>query len=243
MPKSKTAETERSSKKHKFPEPGKESRQVFSAALAIAKGLLNLNGLHINIDEKGDVDLAIDSEKLEAIPKDKFKEGLTPEQFSNLIRTEFDSLFNAATYSDPTKGLQDKIPSEIIEEVGMEEFLSRLKKVEQELVPVDLKERVTLRRTTKGNVLKKIRWEVAIKKHDQVTGKLPDIPYCSITITYASPQSGMASFRLGAKGTFMELTSREPKQLNLELHQADVDQMIETLTDLRDNLVKLKKVK
>jgi len=38
-------------------------------------------------------------------------------------------------------------------------------------------------------------------------------------------------------------TVREPNQLTLELHQADIEELIESLTDLRDNLEKIKKSK
>jgi len=243
MPKPKTA-TKRKSKKRKFPEPGKESRDVFMAALAMAKDLLKSDGLSIDLDSNGRVDLVIDIQKLESIPKDKFKQGLTSEQFSNLVRTELDSLVRAATYSDPATGIQTTVPSEILEEAGIDEFLWRLGEVKKEFVPTDLRDRAIFRRTTQGFVLQNMTWQLAIKKHDQVRGELRNVPYASLSIVYASPQTNMASLRLGAGGTSFELpTLREPKQLILELHQADVDQMIETLTDLRDNLEKLKKSK
>ncbi len=231
-------------KKNKVPHPGKESRAVFSAVLAIAKDILKSDALSINLDPTGRVDLVVDNQELEAIPKDKFQQDLTREQFSNLIHTEVDSLVNAATYSDPTTGIQIAIPSEILKKVGMDEFLWRLGEVKKELVPPDLRERATLKRTTQGLVLENMTWQVVIKKHDQTRGKLSDIPYGSLSIVYVSPQSNMASVRFGTKSMTVELpTVREPNQLTLELHKADVEEMIETLTDLRDNLEKVKKGK
>lgn len=243
MPKPKTA-TKRKPKKRKFPEPGKESRDVFMAALAMAKDLLKSNGLSIAIDPSGSVDLVIDIEKLEAIPKDKFKEGLTPEHFSSLVQTELDSLVHAATYSDPTTGIQITVPSEILEEVGIDEFLWRLGEVKKELVSTDLIDRAILRRTTQGLVLQNMTWQLSTKKHDQIRGKLSDIPYASLSIVYASPQTSASSLRVKMKTMSLDFPAlRAPKQLTLELHKADVEQMIETLTDLRDNLEKLKKDK
>ncbi len=236
--------TKRGSKKHKVPTPGTESRAVFLAALSMAKDILKSDALSISLDPTGRVDLVVDNQELEAIPKDKFQQDLTREQFSNLIHTEVDSLVNAATYSDPTTGIQIVIPSEILREVGMDEFLWRLGEVKKELVPPDLRERATLRRTTQGLVLEKMTWQVVIKKHDQTRGKLSDIPYGSLSIVYVSPQSNMTSVRFGTKSVTVELpTVREPNQLTLELHKADVEEMIETLTDLRDNLEKVKKSK
>ncbi|GAI11978.1 unnamed protein product, partial [marine sediment metagenome] len=86
--------------------------------------------------------------------------------------------------------------------------------------------------------------KVARKKHDEVRGKLSDIPYACLSIIYASPQTNVSQLRLAGKGMSLELpTVREPKQLILELDQADVNQMIKTLTDLRDNLEDLRKRK
>lgn len=231
-------------RKRKIPPPGKESRAVFLAALSMAKDLLKSNRLSIDLDATGRVDLDIDNQELEAIPKDKFQQDLTREQFSTLIRTEVDSLVNAATYSAPTIGIQAAIPPNILKEVGIDEFLWRLGEVKKELVPPDLRERATLRRTTQGLVLENMTWQVVIKKHDKVKGKLFDIPYASLSIIYSSPQKKMTPVRFGTESMSVELpTVREPNQLTLELHKADVEEMIETLTDLRDNLEKLKKGK
>jgi hypothetical protein len=230
--------------KQKIPPPGTESRAIFSASLAIAKELLNLDGLRTNLDENGNVDLIIDAEKLKAIDKDKFKEGLTPEHFLALVTTEFESLVKVATYSDPTQGIQNEIPSKILKEVGKDEFLWRFQQVKKELVPPNLKERVMFRQTAQGFVLQNVSWQVITKKYDQDRGKLSDIPCGSLSIIYASPKSNRPSVRLSAANVSIELpTTREPKQLMLELHQSDVEEMIQTLTNLRDNLEKVNKSK
>ena len=243
MPPSKKP-TKRGSKKHKVPTPGTESRKVFTAALVLAKDLLNSKGLWIKLDETGNAELVISGEKLEAIPKDKFKDGLTREYLLGLIATEFESLVKIATYSDPVVGLQIEIPDKILKEKGTDEFLSRLEDVKKELVPANLKERVILRKTSQGFVLQNVTWQVIIKKHDQDRGKFSDIPCGCLSIRYGSPPSNLASISIQGEGRSMQLPAvREPHRLTLELHQAEVEELIETLTDLRDNLEKLKKGK
>lgn len=233
-----------STKKHKVPTPGEESRAVFSSALTIAKELLSLKGLRIGLDEDGDVDFTIYGQRLDTIPKDKFKHGLTIEQFLAITTTEIESLLQAATYADPTRGIQRLIPSEIIKKVGIDEFLWRLHKVEKELAPPDLKERILFRRTAQGFILKNVNWQVIMKKYDQAKGKLSDIPCGCLSIKYVSPQTNLSPIRFRTEDSSMELpTVREPNQLIIELHKADVEELIETLTDLRDNLQKIKKSK
>jgi hypothetical protein len=228
--------------KSEFPDPGKEPREVFATALAIVGDLFRSNDLVIELDVDGKVDVSIDNSKLEAIPTDKFQHGLTSEHFTILLRTEIDSLVHAATYLDPTEGLREGIPSDALKEVGIEEFLWRLHEVEKSLVSGELKERALLRRTTNGLIMKDINWQISVKKHDKAKGNVPDIPYACVSITYDLAQSNVPSLRLGAKGMIFELpVLRDPKQLTLELHQSDVDQMIKTLTDLRNNLDKIKR--
>ncbi len=125
-----------------------------------------------------------------------------------------------------------------------DEFLWRLEEVKKELVPPNLKERVILRKTSQGFVLQNATWQVITKKHDQDRGKLSDIPCGCLSLTYSSLRSNPTLLRLGAKGVSVELpTVREPNRLTLELHHAEVEELIETLTDLRDNLEKVKKGK
>lgn len=244
MSKSRATLTRTKSGKRKFPEPGKESREVFCAALSIAADLRKSKGLQLEIDQSGRVDIALDSEKLKAIPESKFKEGLSHEHFFTLINTEFESLVEAAICSDPIQGLENEIPSKILSEVGKDEFLWRLQQLEKELLPLDIKERALHRRTTQGFILQNITWQVVVKKYDQSEGRLLDTPYGCLSMVYASPRTTVAPLRLRAKGVSMELpTVREPKQLVLELHETDVQDMIESLKSLRENLQKLKKVK
>ncbi|OHB63722.1 MAG: hypothetical protein A2168_04765 [Planctomycetes bacterium RBG_13_50_24] len=244
MSKPKTTPTKANFSKRKFPEPGKETREVFCAALSLAADLIKSKGLRIVLDPSGRVDIALDQEKLKAIPKSKFKESLSFEHFFSLVGTEFESLVEAAISSDPIHGLESEIPSKILSEVGKDEFLWRLRQVEKELLPIDIKERALHRRTTQGFVLQNITWQIVVKRCDQSEGKLPDIPYGCLSMVYASPQTTLAPLRLRAKGVSMELpTVREPKQLVLELHENDVQDMIESLKDLRENLQKLKKEK
>lgn len=230
-----------SKKKNKLTSPGEESRAAFSTALSIAKELLSLKGIRIGLDEDGDVEFTIYGQKLDKISKDKFKHGLTMDNFLAITGTEIESLLKATTYADPTRGIQNEIPSKIIKKVGIDEFLWRLQQVEKELAPLDLKERILFRRTAQGFILKNVNWQVIMKKHDQARGKLSDIPYGCLSISYVSPQTNLSPIRFRSGAGSMELpTVREPHQLILELHKADVEELIETLTDLRDNLQKIK---
>ncbi len=224
------------------PVPGKETREVFRAALDIARGLANSKGLRIDVDVSGNLDLTIDSDKLEGVEKGKFKGELTREFFLSLLHTELDSLLEAAMYDDPSTGVKAKLPRRVVDEVGVEEFVWRVTEVEKALVPPSLRERVTLRRTTSALVIKDLRWQVGVRKHDNARGKIQDIPYGCFSIVYDSARTSDAALRIGGEDMAIELpVVREPKLVTLELHEADVDQLIEALTELRSKLKKVRK--
>jgi len=229
----------------KGPVPGQETREVFTAALDVARALARERGLRIDVDVSGSLDVTVDSEKLEGVEKGKFKGELTREFFFTLLHTELDSLLEAAMYDDPATGIKARLPQSVVDEVGVEEFMWRLGEVKKALVPPDLKERVTLRKTTDAFIIKDLRWQVGVRKHDNARGKLKDIPYGCFSIAYDCARTSAGALRLvGGEDMAMELpVVREPKQLTLELHKADVDQIIETLTELRNNLEKLRKGK
>lgn len=227
------------------PVPGKETREVFSAALDIARGLANSKGLRIDVDVSGDLVVNIDSEKFAEVPDDKFKAGLTRDSFERLLRTEFDSLLEAAMYDDAVTGVKARVPRSVVDEVGVEEFVWRVGKVEKALVPAGLRERVTLRKTTDAFVIEDLRWQVGVRKHDNARGKLQDIPYGCFSIAYDCARTSAGALRIVyGEDMAIELpVVREPKQITLELHEADVEELIETLTELRNKLKKLRKGK
>lgn len=243
MEKAKKA-TVRTRKKSEDVQAGREPRELFIAALDVAKELVGSKALHIAVDIDGDVDVGIDSDVLARMPEDKFAGGVTKEFFLHLLHTELQSLLEAATHDEPVMGLESGIPQSVIDEVGIEEFLWRLREAEKSLLPRGLKEQAALRRTTDAFVIKDLRWQVAVRKHDHATGRVQDIPYACFSIGYDRRQRGVTPFRISGKGMAVEFpVLREPKQLTLELHEADVDQLIGTLTELRNRLEKARKEK
>ena len=229
--------------KSDLPEPGKETREVFVEAVNAARNLKDVEGLHIRLDEAGRAEIDLNAEKLAELCESGNTKGLSASLLSDIIRTEIQSLLNAATQTNAVAGIEANIPSRIVKDVGVEELSWRLREVEKHLLPHDFKERVILRRTTKGFVFKSCAWEVSVRKHDRKLGKVSDLPYGSVSIMYSCPQTDVSPFRIGGEEFMLELpVMREPKQLLLELHRADVEELIRVLSDLRDNLEQQGKV-
>ncbi len=225
-------------KKPDFPSPGEEAREVFVAALGIAKGMLDEGNLRIDVDDRGMVDISVEDKAIEAIPEEKLIHGLTHKQLSALFPTEIESLAQAATHKDPIQGLQLSMPSSVLEEVGEEEFMWRLKETKRALVNDDIRERATFRRTATGFVLASITWQIVIKKWDESSGELPEIPRAMVTIAYSQPRAVGTARLVGPGIQFAFPTVVEPKEVALELHRADIDKIIDALTKAKKHLEK-----
>lgn len=224
--------------------PGTESRKVFSAAVSLAKELIDSDGMTIRVDRDGDATLFVDGGVLKELSAKRFSQGLTRDLFKELIETELTAFVRTTMYEDPRDGIKREFPDRVLKELETHELKWRLEKVREMLVPSNLKERVMLRRTTKGLILDRITWELGIKKHDQVKGPLDEIPYANLVISYASPLTNGPAFRARTKEASLEIPMiSEPKQLNLELHEADVEEMIKILSLVRDNLRKMREEK
>ena len=229
------------SRKKKEPFPGNESRKVFSAAVTLAKELIDSDGMTIRVDRDGDARLFIDGGVLKELSDKKFSGGLTRDLFKALIETELTAFVRATIYESDKEGIKREFPDRVLKTTGERELVWRLEKIRAALVPANLKERVMLRRTSKGSILDCITWELGIKKHDEVKGPLDGITYANLCISYASPFTSGVAFRVRSEEGSLEVPMvSEPKQLNLELHESDVEEMIKILTLVRDKLVNMR---
>lgn len=221
--------------------PARESRELFSKVLTLAKELLEAKILTLHVDADGDANLVVDLQGLEETPDEKFRPQLSRKFFVTLMRTEFSSLVNAATQEEAEIGIRAEFPREVVKDVGLEELEWRLTQAKEELIPPDLQERVKLRRTASAAVLDEMTWQIGLKKHDEVEGDLEGIPFATLSIRYCDPQSAKESLILKSEEVSFGITLRSsPRQLALELHEADVAELVDKLTVMRDNLAKLR---
>lgn len=224
--------------------PGTESRKVFSAAVSLAKELIDSEGMTIQVDRDGDARLFVDGGVLKELPDKKFSGGLTRDLFKALIGTELTAFVRATIYEDVKEGIKREFPERALKATKERELVWRLEEIKKTLVPANLKERVMLRQTSKGSILDRITWELGIKKHDEVKGALDGIPYANLCISYASPFTSGVAFRVRSEEGSLEVPMvSEPKQLNLELHEADIEEMLKILNLVRDNLIKMREEK
>ncbi len=228
--------TKKTDKSKKLFRPGTEERKIFSLVLSIISKLLDEKKVGIDVDFSGDLEFSLEPSKIKDRVSDEIKGKLSFEDFMSTISTEFDSLLTASVYSDKAKGIENNIPSTILKDVVIDEFLWRLEEIEKVInVPKALKQESTFKKTTKGLTLKEIKWETNNKTFDEELGQLDNCKYVTLSIMYSQPGIEARRAKMSFGGISIQLpTVTEPNQITLELQKKDVTKLIDNLKQILD---------
>ncbi len=231
MPVKKTRKIDKSQKIFR---PGSEKRDIFRLVLSIISKLFDEKKVGIEVDSDGDIVFSLDISKIKDFVSKEIKDKLSFDDFMNVISTEIESLVEASVYSDKTVGIENNIPSSILKEVGIDEFLWRLEEVEKVVnVPKALKQDLIFKKTTKGMILKEIKWEINNKTYDEDFGQLDNCKYATLSILYSQPSTEVHIAKLSSGGLSIQLPSvDEPKQITLELQKMDITKLIDNLQQI-----------
>lgn len=228
--------TKKTDKRKEFFRPGTEEREIFSLTLGIIAELLTENKIELDVDSSDEPEFTIAPSKIKAFVTKKIKGQLSFENFMAIISPEIESLMMASFFSDKTKGIQEKIPSSIIKDIGIDEFIWRLEETNKVLqIPVTLKQEVIFKKTAKGLLMKDIKWETKRKLFDDKLGKLDNLEYATLSIIYSQPSIEAHNARLSLEDISIQLPIvTEPKQITFELQKKDVTKLIDNLQQILD---------
>jgi hypothetical protein len=154
--------------------------------------------------------------------------------FYRIVRTEIASLLALFFSSHPEHLLYEVIPDEILNQEGLEyELKERLEIVREYLVSNNLRRRFIVYRTAKNSFLRAWDWDVSTKNFDFDRGKIDNISYATIRMSFDSPAAeGNNVFAsdapLGLQGT--------TKTVVFDCHLEDVRQLIADLELLEKKL-------
>ena len=226
--------TKKTGKKQEAFRPGTEKREVFSLVLSTISKLLDEKKIGIEVDSSGVVEFSLSPSTIKKSVSKILENKLSFEDFMNTISTEIESLLEASSYCDKAKGIEEIIPTSILKDVGLDEFLWRLGEIEKVInIPKALKQDSIFKKTTKGRILKGIKWETNNKTFDEQLGKLENCKYATLSIIYSQPRVETFSANYISNDYRIELpTVAEPKHLTLELQKKDITKMIDHLQQI-----------
>ncbi len=230
--------TKKTDKNQEFFRPGTEKRELFSLIVSIISKLFDEKKVGIEIDYRGDLELSfyLDLSEIKDSVSEEIKDKLSFENFMKTVSTEIESLVQSSIYLDKVKGIENNIPSTILNDVGIDELLWRLEEIEKVInVSKALKQDSIFKKTTKGLTLEEIKWETNIKTFDEELGQLDNCKYATLSMMYFQPGIGSDGARLLDGRLSVRLpVSTEPKQITLELQKKDVIKLIDNLQQILD---------
>ena len=228
--------TKKTVKSRKIFRAGTEEREIFSLVLNTISKLLDEKKVRIELDSSGDIEFSLNPKEIKDCVSENIKDKLCFEDFMKTISTEIESLVKVSIYSDKAKGIENNIPSTVLKDVGIDEFLWRLEEVEKLInVPESLKQDSIFRKTTKGLTLQGIKWETNNKTFDEELGQLKKCKYATLSIMYSQPDIEERRAIFSGENFRIQLpVSTEPKQITLELQKKDVAKLIDNLQQILD---------
>jgi len=230
--------TKKTDKSREIFRPGTEEREIFSLVLSSISKLFDEKKVGIEVDSSGDLEFAfsLDPSEIKDCVSEEIKDKVSFEDFMKTISTEIESLVKASIYSDKAKGIENNVPSTILKDVGIDEFLWRLEEIEKVInVPKALKQDSIFKKTTKGLTLKEIKWETNNKTFDEELGQIDSCKYATLSIMYSQPTTESQGLRLASEDFSIQLPAiTEPKQITLELQKKDITKLIDNLQQILD---------
>lgn len=211
--------------------PGTEKREIFSLVLSITAELLKEKKIKLGVDSNGELEFTLDPHSIRTYVTERIKDQVSFENFITIISTEIESLLMSSVFSDKTKGVKENIPSTIIKDVGIDEFLWRLEETDKVLsIPETFKQEAIFKKTAKGLLLKDVKWETKSKIFDDEFGKLDNVKYATLSILYSQPiTEGYTAKFISENFSIQMPVGTEPKQITLELQKKDIKKLIDNL--------------
>jgi hypothetical protein len=177
----------------------------------------------------GLIEARIDEQSLET----KHPEVAKDTALLQILRGEISPLLTVAVAEMPVDALRSYF--------GFEEpapdfsvLTKRLAEVKKRLCTKRLRERYLIRRTSKGETLTDLRWDISTKRHDFSIGTLDGLSFATIELVTSpsTPEESAGFF-------FRAWWPQQSSSVLFDCHLDDVDDLINDLIVVRDNLRKL----
>lgn len=218
-------------------------RAEFDASLKVAADLLENGALWWRISTRG-VIARLDGDKVDDYFREKSDDRKPFEKalFNEIAPSLNEALAGSKRMWSISVGDADDEPPTDPESVPdkkarREENRSRVEAVAKAFASPELRERVLIRRTSKGCALDEIRWDIRTKKHDLKEGPLPSVAFATLEFVlsrrpdiYAHPQGFFDVFGIDTTTS-----------VQFDFHLQDLDGMIRDLQILRENLAAVRK--
>lgn len=215
--------------------PGMETEEQFDKVLSLLSQWMKAGIVSISVDVDGDVTFELPRE-MEKLLETQVPRDLTHGKVRAIIHSEISALVDAGLRKNPEQALRLGLPEELHEQIDT--LLKRSQKAISSLVDRSLKERIMLRRTTKGYVLDDIESVQSTYHVETGKGQRINVPFVSLELAFAKPRSGYM-FSLSPRERAFTAIRQEELTITVDLHKDDIKDLIQKLEKIDKNIIEM----
>ena len=210
--------------------PGTESDEDFGKVLSLLSKWLKDGIVELKVDSDGDVEFVLPREMRDLFQKE-MPPGLTDSQVVRIIRTEIPALVSAGFSKDSMGYLRYRLPESLHDKLG--DMVGRSKRAVDVLLDSELRERILLRRTTLGYVIREIRslsgsYEAMLGKDGKAK-----VPFTTLEFCFVRPHAGVA-ITVDPREGIATIDPKDEIKVRADLHKEDIKALVRDLTKLAE---------
>jgi len=211
--------------------PGAETEDQFDTVLSLLSQWMNADIVSVSIDLDGDVAFRLPKE-MEKLLETQVPQGLTHKQVVSIIRNEIPALISSGLAKNKEQVLRSAIPGKLYEKIDV--MVKRSEKAVNQIVDRSLEERIILRKTTPAYVVDDVQSIEGTYHVESENGKILNVPFISLQLTLAKPQSGY-SLAVDPRERTIAFSRKDDIRVTLDMHKVDVKDLIEKLNKIEES--------
>lgn len=211
--------------------PGTESNEDFDTVLSLLSGWIRAGIVDVDVDWEGDIEFEIPGEMRDLLGKE-IPSRLRKQHVLRIIHTEVPWLVAAGLRKRTREYLKVRLPETLRDR--LDDLVKRSEKAVATVVSGELRERILLRRTTLGYVIREIRSISGSYESDSDGDGRTSLPFTTVEFTFAKPRNRGSLLQFDPHTGTGRLVSADQIQVGVDLHREDIKSLVKELTKLVD---------
>jgi len=209
--------------------PGEESNGDFERVLALLAGWVKAGIVNIDVSPDGSVTFEL-PEEMRDLFGGEIPKGLTEQQVIEIIQVEIPLVTAAGFAKRPIDFFRYRVPESLREKVP--DLVKRSEKAIASLVSRELKQRILLRRTTLGYVMKEVRAVSGSYEARSTTDEDSNLPFTAVEFVFVRPHAGSTIVLVDPGEGAVSLGPKDEMQVRVDFHVEDIKALIRELTEI-----------
>ena len=204
---------------------GTESDEQFGQVVSLLAEWLDAGIVEIELDNDGDIRFKLPKE-MDELLKAPIDIDLPKENILKIIKNEIPALVAAAVDDNPKQRLIVMLPDELHSKI--DEVVSRCEEVSSKIISDKMKQRILLRKVTKGFIIGDIQTQPGTYHVRTKVGQSIDVPYISMEFVFSRPSSGQM-MTINPRDRSVRFEKTDDIKVTVDMHKEDIAYLVEEL--------------